>query len=45
MQRPPRDDDPADVLVVGAGLAGAAAARSLADAGMRVRVLDKGRGP
>lgn len=45
MQRPPRDEDPADVLVVGAGLAGAAAARSLADAGMRVRVLDKGRGP
>lgn len=34
-----------DVLVVGAGLAGASAARSLADAGRRVAVLDKGRGP
>ena len=35
----------ADVLVVGTGLAGAAAARALADAGFRVRALDKGRGP
>jgi hypothetical protein len=34
-----------DVLVVGAGLAGATAARSLVAAGLRVRVLDKGRGP
>lgn len=37
--------DDADVLVVGAGLAGAMAARRLADAGLRVQVLDKGRGP
>jgi len=36
---------PADVLVVGAGLAGATAARESADAGFRVLVLDKGRGP
>ena len=35
----------ADVLVVGTGLAGAAAARTLAAAGWRVRALDKGRGP
>lgn len=35
----------ADVLVVGAGLAGATAARALAHAGRRVAVLDKGRGP
>jgi hypothetical protein len=35
----------ADVLVVGTGLAGAAAARALAEAGWRVRTLDKGRGP
>jgi renalase len=35
----------ADVLVVGTGLAGAAAARALAEAGWRVRALDKGRGP
>lgn len=35
----------ADVLVVGAGLAGAAAARALHDAGRRVLALDKGRGP
>jgi len=32
------------VVVVGAGLAGLAAARSLADAGMQVSVVDKGRG-
>jgi len=36
---------PVDVLVVGAGLAGAMAARESADAGLRVLVLDKGRGP
>ncbi|MBS3896639.1 NAD(P)-binding protein [Silanimonas sp.] len=35
----------ADVLVVGAGMAGAAAARLAADAGLRVLALDKGRGP
>lgn len=34
-----------DVLVVGAGLAGASAARSLHDAGRTVLALDKGRGP
>lgn len=34
-----------DVLVVGAGLAGAAAARTLSDAGRHVLALDKGRGP
>ena len=33
-----------DVVVVGAGLAGATAARELAEGGLRVRVLDKGRG-
>jgi hypothetical protein len=36
---------PHDVLVIGAGLAGATAARALVDAGRRVIVLDKGRGP
>lgn len=36
---------PHDVLVIGAGLAGATAARSFANAGLRVLVLDKGRGP
>jgi len=35
----------ADVLVVGAGLAGAAAARALSDSGQRVVAFDKGRGP
>lgn len=34
-----------DVLIVGGGLAGAAAARALTDAGRRCLVLDKGRGP
>lgn len=37
--------DRADVLVVGAGLAGATAANELARSGLRVIVLDKGRGP
>ena len=32
-----------EVVVVGAGVAGLTAARSLADAGHRVTVLDKGR--
>lgn len=32
------------VAILGAGMAGAAAARRLADAGVRVRVFDKGRG-
>lgn len=36
--------DVLDVVVVGAGLAGLAAARDLHGAGRRVRVLDKGRG-
>lgn len=35
----------ADVLVVGAGASGALAARVLADHGLSVCVLDKGRGP
>ncbi|MCD9625150.1 NAD(P)/FAD-dependent oxidoreductase [Rhabdothermincola salaria] len=35
---------PADVIVVGAGIAGAVAARRLHDAGARVLVLDKARG-
>ncbi|MEM7049858.1 MAG: FAD-dependent oxidoreductase [Acidobacteriota bacterium] len=34
-----------EVLVVGAGIAGLAAARTLHDHGHRVTVLDKGRGP
>ncbi|MCG8457320.1 MAG: FAD-dependent oxidoreductase [Holophagales bacterium] len=33
------------VLVVGSGLAGLACARTLHDAGLRVKVLDKGSGP
>lgn len=33
------------VAVVGAGLSGAACARALASAGVRVEVLDRGRGP
>ena len=36
---------PNDVLVIGAGLAGAAAVQRLVEAGQRVIVLDKGRGP
>ena len=37
-------DIPPDITVIGAGLAGLACARVLADAGMAVQVLDKGRG-
>jgi predicted NAD/FAD-dependent oxidoreductase len=33
------------VLVVGAGVAGSVAARRMAEAGLRVTLLDKGRGP
>jgi predicted NAD/FAD-dependent oxidoreductase len=33
-----------DLIVVGAGVAGATAARAVADAGLRVRVLEKSRG-
>jgi hypothetical protein len=32
------------VAILGAGIAGATAARRLADAGLKVRVFDKGRG-
>ena len=35
---------PPEVIVVGAGMAGLACARALADHGVAVRVLDKGRG-
>lgn len=35
----------ADVLIVGAGLAGAAAAQALHEAGCHLHVVDKGRGP
>ena len=34
-----------ETLVIGAGMAGIACARALAEAGHAVRVLDKGRGP
>ncbi|MCU0698184.1 MAG: FAD-dependent oxidoreductase [Myxococcaceae bacterium] len=44
MHRPSRGQ-PLVVAVVGAGVAGTAAARSLADAGHAVTVFDKGRGP
>lgn len=33
------------VVVIGAGIAGAAAARTLADAGCQVRIIEKSRGP
>lgn len=41
----PFSNPPKRVAVIGAGLAGAAAARRLADAGHRVQVFDKARGP
>jgi photolyase PhrII len=44
VQRPSRGQ-PLRVAVVGAGVAGAACARTLVDAGHDVAVLDKGRGP
>ncbi len=37
-------DTGTDVLVIGAGMSGMAAAADLADGGLRVRVVDKGRG-
>jgi len=44
-----RAPDPVDagshVAVIGAGIAGAAAARALSDAGCRVQVFDRGSGP
>ncbi len=40
-----RGGAPADVLVIGAGLAGLAFAGDAARAGLRVRVVDKARGP
>lgn len=33
-----------DVIIIGAGIAGLACGRKLADSGVRVRILDKGRG-
>ncbi|MCC5985203.1 MAG: FAD-dependent oxidoreductase [Rhodobacteraceae bacterium] len=39
-----RQDSVSDVAVIGAGMAGLACARALVEAGLRVRVLDKGRG-
>lgn len=46
MLQPMRSSNPPKrVAVVGAGLAGAVAARRLADAGHAVRVFDKARGP
>ncbi|SFU60455.1 hypothetical protein SAMN02799631_01405 [Methylobacterium sp. 174MFSha1.1] len=38
-------DQDGTIAIVGAGIAGAAAARRLSDAGRRVVVIDKGRGP
>lgn len=37
--------DAVDAVIIGAGIAGLAAARRLIDAGLTVRVYDKGRGP
>ena len=44
-ETPPDSHAPLDVAVIGAGLSGLACARSLSDAGNRVRVFDKARGP
>lgn len=44
-QRIGADGAPLRVAVVGAGVCGLAAARTLADHGVRVAVFDKGRGP
>jgi photolyase PhrII len=41
----PASGTPLQVAVIGAGMAGAACARALHDAGHRVRVLEKSRGP
>ncbi|MEM8963430.1 MAG: FAD-dependent oxidoreductase [Acidobacteriota bacterium] len=43
--RRPAHDSPPRVAVVGAGIAGLAGARCLADHGLEVVVFDKGRGP
>lgn len=39
------DADMLDCLVIGAGISGLLASRELQDSGLRVRVIDKGRGP
>jgi predicted NAD/FAD-dependent oxidoreductase len=44
-ETPPDSRAPLDVAVIGAGLSGLACARSLSEAGNRVRVFDKARGP
>jgi len=44
-ETPPDTHAPLDVAVIGAGLSGLACARSLFDAGIRVQVFDKSRGP
>jgi predicted NAD/FAD-dependent oxidoreductase len=43
--RPVRDSRARSIAVVGGGIAGAAAARALADDGCRVSIFDKARGP
>ena len=40
-----RPESPLQVAVIGAGLSGLACARLLSEAGTRVRVFDKARGP
>ncbi|MFG5409811.1 FAD-dependent oxidoreductase [Piscinibacter sakaiensis] len=44
-RRPPGTDAPWRVAIVGAGVAGAACARALAQAGAELQVFDKSRGP